>query len=73
MKTGAGERRASLSRTAQGVQHSSLAGPGQRPAVEWWFALAAQALVVMQVPATPPALQDGAEAGGGAEPPPMEL
>jgi hypothetical protein len=35
------------------VQHSMLEAPGQRPAVDLWFACAAQALVEMQVPWTP--------------------
>ena len=50
-----------------GVQHCSLAGPGQSPGVETWPAMVAQTEVSMQTPPTPFAVQ----AGGGA--PELEL
>ncbi len=43
-----------------GVQHCSLAGPGQKPGVETWPGMVAQTDVSMQVPATPPTVQAGA-------------
>jgi hypothetical protein len=38
-----------------GVQHSSLAGPGQRPGVD----VPVQSEVSMQIPCTPPTRQEG--------------
>ncbi len=40
------------------MQHSSLAGPGQRPGVEV-RPREAHVEVLMQIPETPPALHDG--------------
>jgi hypothetical protein len=46
-----------------GMQHSSLAGPGQKPGTEACTLMPAHTLVAMHVPPMPSTLQLGA--GGG--------
>ncbi len=41
------------------MQHSSVAGPGQRPGVDLWPACEAKSVVVMHTPIFPLAVHEG--------------